>query len=67
MHKPVEIQLHRFRGDVAISLGQGETAYLTPVIARKVAAALRACAKDIGAHEFYKSQFATVRFEQPKR
>ena len=40
-------QVHRFRGKVACYLGKGETCYLSPAEAIKLARALRACAQDV--------------------
>ena len=56
-------QVHRFRHAVAAYLGKGETTYLSPKDARKLARALIACARDCEREElFSKSTFRTVNF-----
>ena len=56
--------VHRFYGRVAVSLpGKGETVYLKPAEARKLARALNACSRDISSFpQFSVSPFATVEF-----
>ncbi len=44
--------IHRFRDYVALSVGKGETEYLTPEIARKLAVALARYADDIKSRKF---------------
>jgi hypothetical protein len=56
-------QVHRFHDKVAIYIGTGETVYLEPKLARKIAKALNSCAKDIGARKFTDSSFGTHEFE----
>lgn len=53
-------QIHRFRECVAVSLGTGETVYLTPVEAKKIAKAMRACALEIDKKSFADSTVGTV-------
>ena len=53
--------VHRFGDKAAVSLpGKGETVYLTPKEARKLARALNSCARSIGAVSFRDSDFGTV-------
>lgn len=57
-------QVHRFRNTVAAyvrpAVGKGATVYMTADEARVMAAALIACADDIGRHSLLASQFRTV-------
>lgn len=57
--------VHRFHDFAAVGLpGNGETVYLTPADARRLAAALIACADNVDAQpRFSTSTFATVEFE----
>jgi len=52
--------LHRFHNTVAIYLGDGETIYLTPKEARKIAAGLFKFARDIETKDFSDSQVHTI-------
>jgi len=56
---PAAWQCHRFGDTVAAYLGTGETVYLTPQAARRLAAALNGCARDVTARPFLDSQFET--------
>lgn len=42
------MQVHRYRGRVAIAIGTGATVYLTPREARKLGKALADTARDVG-------------------
>jgi hypothetical protein len=53
-------RVHRFRDLVAVSVGDGSTAYLTPKAARQLARALNACVRSIKADRFVDSAFGTV-------
>lgn len=53
-------QVHRFRDRVAASLGTGETVYMDPKTARKLARALNAAARDVDARTFADSTFAST-------
>lgn len=53
-------QVHRFRDSVAAYLGDGQTVYMTPDNAEKLAEILTACARDVRAGPFRDSQFRTV-------
>ena len=59
------VQVHRFGGRVAVSLpGKGETVYLTPKEAQRLAKALNAGARNIAQQpRFSESDFVTVSFE----
>lgn len=57
-------QVHRFRDSVAVYLGKGETVYLTPATAHKIAKAMNACARDIKARDFIDSEFSTVTIKE---
>ena len=52
-------QLHRFRDQVAIHLGDGQTQYLTVKQARAIARQLNKCSKDIDNNSFQQSTFKT--------
>ena len=56
--------IHRFHRFVAVAfIGiDGETVYLTADDARRLAAALQACADDVSACSFIESDFRTVSF-----
>jgi len=56
-------QVHRFGDCVAASLGTGETVYLTPKDAKKLARTLNACASNVKASRFVDSEFTTVGLE----
>lgn len=53
------IQVHRFYDRVAVYVGRGETVYLTPVEARKMAKALNAHAKSVETEEFRSASVRT--------
>jgi hypothetical protein len=53
-------QVHRFRDSVAAYLGNGDTTYLTPKEARKLARALNGAARSCEREGFAASTFATV-------
>jgi hypothetical protein len=52
-------RVHRFRDLVAVSVGDGSTAYLTPKAARQLARALNGCARSIKAERFTDSAFGS--------
>lgn len=56
-------QIHRFRDSVAVALGNGETVYLTPKEATKLANKMKACAKDIRHMDFQSSVFTSFSME----
>jgi hypothetical protein len=56
-------QVHRFRELVAVFVGSGETRYLKPKEARKLARALNAAAKSVERESFADSTCGTVSFE----
>lgn len=56
-------QIHRFHNKVAGYVGTGETVYLTPKEARKIAKALNACARSCDKESFQESNFNTFRLE----
>jgi hypothetical protein len=55
----MKAQVHRFGDCVAAYLGNGETVYLTPKDAKKLARALNACARDVAESRFVDSEFIT--------
>lgn len=61
--KAVHAQVHRFRDDVAIYLGKGETVYLTPKEARQLSAAINRAAKSCETETFTESTCGTTRFD----
>lgn len=56
-------QVHRFGDCVAAYLGDGQTVYMTPGDAKRLAVALNKCARDCIANKFTDSKFTT--FELP--
>lgn len=61
MNRPGNAQVHRFHDRVALSLpGAGETVYLEPKEAAKLARALSGGARNIKAQKFVDSDFGTV-------
>ena len=56
-------QIHRFRDAVALHIGEGETVYLRPREARRIARYLNAAAKDVQARPFGESEFKTQSFD----
>lgn len=57
-------QVHRFRDKVAVYVGKGETVYLSPANARKLARALNAAAKSCETEAFTESRDLTVIVEE---
>jgi hypothetical protein len=53
-------QVHRFRDKVAVYVGGGETVYLKPANARKLARALNAAARSCDKESFVDSTCGTV-------
>jgi hypothetical protein len=54
----ININVHRFNGDVAVSTGTGSTVYIDPVTARALARSLNKCASDVLIQtDFSQSQF----------
>lgn len=53
-------QVHRFRDKVAVYVGGGETVYLAPKNARKLARALNAAARSCDRESFAESTCETV-------
>jgi len=51
--------VHRFRDTVAVSVGTGETTYLSPAQARQLARALYVAARDVEHVEFIESKVVT--------
>lgn len=57
-------QVHRFRDSVAAFLGDGQTVYMTPADARRIARALNAAAREIASGvPFAQSSVGTVQIE----
>ena len=56
-------QVHRFRDRVAVYIGTGETVYMTPEDARKLARALTKTAKSIKTETFAESTCGTMELE----
>lgn len=52
-------RVHRFRDLVAVSVGDGSTAYLTPKAARQLAKALGSCAHSVRTVPFGQSSFGS--------
>jgi len=57
-------RVHRFRDAVAVSVGSGETVYMTPQQARKLARALNSTAKSCETERFIESTIGTFEVEQ---
>ena len=57
-------QVHRFRDRVAVYAGKGETVYLSPKNARKMARALNAAARSCDKESFADSASLTVTIEE---
>lgn len=57
-------QIHRFHDAVAVHVGDGQTVYLSPEIARKLGKALMLCAGDCVALTFQESNFKTVEIKE---
>jgi hypothetical protein len=53
-------QIHRYGEKVAIYLGSGNTSYLLPRDAKRIAKHLIECAKDIEKKEFKESTIGTI-------
>lgn len=58
--KGLSASVHRFRDCVAIHVGTGETSYLTPKQARKLAHSLYKACRDIDRRPFTESDLDTV-------
>ena len=56
-------RVYRFRDTVAVSLGNGETAYINPKHARKLARALNRAAKSCETERFTESTVGTFEVE----
>lgn len=59
MPKFIHVQIHRFRGSVAVYVGRGETAYLSPKDAKTLAKALTRAAKSCETESFVDSTCGT--------
>ena len=57
-------QVHRFRNKVAVHAGKGETVYLSPKNARKMARALHAAARSCDKESFADSAGLTVSIDE---
>ena len=57
-------QVHRFRDRVAVFVGDGETVYLSPKNARKLARALNAAARSCDTESFADSAGLTVTIDE---
>ena len=55
-------QIHRFRDAVAIYIGTGETVYLSPKDARKLARSINRAAKSCETETFSQSTCGTAQF-----
>ena len=53
-------QVHRFRDKVAIHVGDGQTVYLSPEVAKELGEALIECAEDVENYRFVDSPFTNV-------
>jgi len=56
-------RVYRFRDTVAVSLGNGETAYINPKHARKLARALNRVAKSCETERFTESTIGTLEID----
>lgn len=56
-------QVHRFRDAVAIHIGKGETLYLKPADAQRIARALNKAAKSCKSEPFAQSEGLTFTFD----
>lgn len=56
-------QVHRFRDSVALYVGKGETVYLRPGDARKLARAINRAAKSCATESFAESTCGTAQFD----
>lgn len=56
-------QIHRFGDCVAMFLSNGETVYMTPKDARKIAKNLNACARDVKHAKFVDGTFKTFEID----
>lgn len=56
-------QIHRFGDCIAMYLSNGETVYMTPQDARKIAKNLNACARDIKQAKYINGTFKTFELE----
>lgn len=59
--------VHRFGDSVAVYVGDGQTAYLTPPQAKKLAKALNTCARSCMTESFVKSAFLTVEVKEDEK
>jgi hypothetical protein len=57
-------QVHRFRDKVAVYVGKGETVYMSPKNARRLAGALNAAARSCDREPFAQSADLTVTIEE---
>lgn len=57
-------QVHRFHDRVALHAGKGETVYLSPKNARKMARALNAAARSCDKESFVESAGLTVNVDE---
>lgn len=57
-------QVHRFRDSVAVHIGGGDTVYLSPKNARKLARAINAAARSCDCESFAESPPLTVEIEE---
>ena len=56
-------QIHRFGDCVAMFLSTGETVYMTPKDARKIAKNLNACSRDVKQSKYSNGTFKTFSIE----
>jgi hypothetical protein len=61
--KGTSVQVHRFGDAVAVSIGTGETVYLTMQQARMIGKEISACAEDVNIYEFCLSPYKTFHLD----
>jgi len=64
MDQPIRANVHRHCDAVAISVGNGDTTYFTPKMARQLAAAIFKGCRSCESQEFGSSTFKSVSVEE---
>ncbi len=57
------MQIHRFRGTIAIKMRDGPTRYITPYTAHKLSDALKAYANNVNGCDYADSQIGTFNLD----
>ena len=57
MEETTHARVHRFRSYVAVSIGNGETVYLSAATARELASELNKCVDDVNLRTFQESTY----------